>query len=285
MNFSVPKFDTKEFQIPIAAHSLVFDIHVTRFLGDITRTVERERGVAVITGSAALLEACHTEDSKGQESLNHTPNDVDVFIHLRPPFISCGDFDRSLKCFVTKLGENTMMEFHVTRSDSWNADMYRIRYGNSIEMWGILDLKFYSSNNVVHPKKIQLIFVYHFRDPEKSWIFAVVKEAEIAKEVLGSFDINICRAWFHLENRRVSFPCDSNDFYYVLQRSFYVKLRVSGINFLRVKKYQERGFTNEGYLDDRSNIVHLISENKIVQCSIRHPHHEYFLSEGILRRG
>ena len=158
-----------------------------------------------------------------------------------------------------------------------------MKYGDDMEVWGILDLRFSTHTGREHPYKIQLIFLYHFNDPSKWWPTYHIKEEEFASEALGSFDINICRAWFKLKDRTVSFPCDPKDFDYVMQGSFYVKQRkLSGISFRRIKKYQDRGFANKGYYDPGTDMLHILGSNLIVQCSQELDLHHFLLNEGMV---
>jgi hypothetical protein len=123
-----------------------------------------------------------------------------------------------------------------------------------------------------HPVAIQLMVLAYKDDDDDpdsadDWI----------QDILSSYDINICKGSYCVDERCVTFPTDSNIFHYVLSHKFYYHLQTNNRNMLcRIKKYQRRGFHFAGYYDSLTDAIQLMSLNIVVEAPFIDPDH-YFL--------
>jgi hypothetical protein len=114
--------------------------------------------------------------------------------------------------------------------------------------------------------------VLSYKDPD-----AAMYSESWKVDILKSYDINICRCSYDVDDREVTFPTDTNIYHYVKTGRFYYDVVEGNNNTLpRISKYQSRGFEFAGYYDKNNDMIHLLSSNQIIQRRSIEPD-DYFL--------
>jgi hypothetical protein len=102
--------------------------------------------------------------------------------------------------------------------------------------------------------------------------------ADWVQDILSSYDINICKGSYNVEERQITYPTDPNIYHYISTKAFYYHINQKNRNTLpRIQKYTERGFHFAGYYDSRHNMVQLMDSNSVHKLSTFDGPDQYFL--------
>ena len=91
----------------------------------------------------------------------------------------------------------------------------------------------------------------YYEDPIKHYDISL-REETFHKDILGNFDINICKILFHVPTREISYPTDPQAEQFLRNHSFFS--RINGVKpsrtvLQRASKYVARGFNFLGIYD------------------------------------
>jgi len=251
--YSIPLFDKQSgyhmFQCPDVGHSTVFNEEMMVVLHTITAYFDCH----VITGSAVLLETQRTAN----QIIDFQPGDLDIFLPM--PRDKSKYIKNIVQTLATKGVKCTILDdvHTVLCPDIENSEKshdfgyYSTMYlGNGLKISRIVTMHIDK-----HPS-IQLILVSTSDFYHENSKFATQR---FQKNVLKSFDINICSGMYNINDRTVTFPSDPDIFWFVYNQAFYSDHKRSGSSMLqRVSKYRNRGFRHLGYWNKSSRLAHVL---------------------------